>query len=85
MKCSKCGLELWEDRRQAQEPPFAGQLANRIPGYPGTIGLRVRVRMLSPTSRPTLDLTGKNHPLAKEQQQGITGARLPGILSSYLH
>jgi hypothetical protein len=78
-------LELWEDEQQAGEPSFAGQLANQIPGYPETVGLRVSVRMLSPTSRPTLHLTGKNHPLAREQQQGITGARLLEILSPYLH
>ena len=78
-------LELYRDERQAEELPFVGQLANQIPGYPKTIGLKTQVQMISPESRPALKLISNSHPMAKDQKQGITGARVLEILRPHIH
>lgn len=36
--------DLWDDPRQGEEPAFEGRIANRVMGYPDTIGLAVRVQ-----------------------------------------
>jgi len=65
-------LALWDDPRQADEPAFAAIVANRVPGYPETIGLPVEMRLTGPSSRPALAFDASNHhPFAAECREGV--------------
>ena len=67
----------WDDPAQADEPPFAARVANRLNGYEGTLDLAGHVRLVSPRSVPTFHLDdGVDHPLAREQQAGIGPERV---------
>jgi hypothetical protein len=70
---AKRAWDLWEDPRQAEEPSFAGRIANRVEGYPDTIGLPVQVQLTGPTSRPKASFEPRAvHPLADECRTGVT-------------
>src|SRR5688572_12832266 len=49
--------KAWNDPDQNRIPPMQARLANRIPGYPDTIGLPVLLKLTGPTTRPELSLT----------------------------
>ena len=72
-------VEQWEDPDRAGEPPFFGQLANRIPGYPETLRLRVRVHTRPPGLRPLVEVRAHEHPLAARQRDGIDAHDLPAV------
>lgn len=78
-------LDLYSDEKQAEEPPFAGRLANELAGYESTKGLAVSVRLTGATTRPRLTLTDLHHQLSREQQNGVTPHRLLEFLSPYLN
>jgi hypothetical protein len=64
---------LWDDPRQHLEPPLPAVLANRVPGYPDTLGLAVLIQLTSPTSRPQfLFAADSEHPFARECLAGVT-------------
>lgn len=64
-----CDLWATDGRNEA---PFAAQLANTIQGLPDTLGLHARLQLSEPGQRPCLYLADSNHPLAREQREGIT-------------
>jgi hypothetical protein len=68
------------------EPSFAARLSNDIPGYGGTLGLPVTVYFSAMGQRPKyyLDATSE-HPLARDQQQGINATRHHEILERLGH
>ncbi|MDG6102454.1 DUF2199 domain-containing protein [Dactylosporangium aurantiacum] len=72
-------VEQWEDPQRAAEPPFFGQLANRIPGYPETLRLRVRVHTRPPGLRPLVEVRAHEHPLAAHQRDGIAAHELTAV------
>ncbi len=63
----------WSDPAQADEPPIPGSIANRVPGYPDTIGLAVHVQLSGLTSRPSTHFAADaTHPFARECLGGVT-------------
>lgn len=78
-------LELWDDPRRTQEPPYFGWLASAPPGYPDTRGLAVDVVTASLDLRPQLVLHDADHPLVREQREGVTLARVREIAENHLH
>ena len=77
--------ELFEQvDRQAGEA-FFGWLCSAIPGYPDTQQLKTMVRMRPWPTRPFVELEPTRHPLAVEQQGGITGARAREIAERLVH
>ncbi|RYE85599.1 MAG: DUF2199 domain-containing protein [Myxococcales bacterium] len=65
--------------------PFFGWLTNRIPGYPDTCGLALRVHVRA-DRRPSLELDPtSSHPLAVQQREGITPEAIADILTHALH
>ncbi len=68
-------LQLWEDPAQDKEPSFDAVLANDIPSFPSTCGLRVRLKLTSPKTRPDVLVPESQHPLHREQYLGITAHR----------
>jgi hypothetical protein len=70
-------VEMWTDAEQAGIPPMRARVANRVPGYPETVGLPVILTLTGPTTRPRLafDATS-DHPLALECQAGVCTHRV---------
>jgi hypothetical protein len=80
---SKVIYDRWDDPDQAAQPPFAGVLANTIPGYPATVGLRVRIRMTGPQTRPSIELApDQTHPFVTECLNGVPIERVLVWLTS---
>jgi hypothetical protein len=78
--------ELWNDPSRVDEPPYFGWLCNSTPGYPETLDLKTNVHSREPGMRPYIELGPTDHPLAIEQRNGITVARvleLTGQLHQY--
>jgi hypothetical protein len=78
--------ELWDDPRQVNEPPFRATLANTLRGYEGTLGLPGRVRLTGPKTAPLFELdAGVDHPIAREQQEGVYAERVIEWVSAHHH
>jgi hypothetical protein len=74
--------DRWRDPRQAEQPAFAGRLANALPGYQATKGLRGAVRLTGPETRPHFVLDrDQDHPLVHEQVEGVNRA----VVQRWLH
>jgi hypothetical protein len=78
-------LELWDDPGRANVPPYFGWLSNWIAGYPDTRNLPSDVVMTEPDLRPSIELHEGDHPLVREQQQGISMDRLLELIGQRLH
>jgi hypothetical protein len=78
--------DLWDDPNQGKEPPFPATLANALKGYEGTLGLPGRVRLTSPTTAPEFEFDASvDHPLAREQREGVDPARVIEWVSAHHH
>jgi hypothetical protein len=66
--------KLWDEPDQSSEPAFQATLANDVPGG-ATLGLRVKVALTGPTTRPDLFVVEVSHPLFEEQRAGISSHR----------
>jgi hypothetical protein len=78
-------LRLWEDPRRRAEPPYFGWLSVVLPGYPNTLELAMHVHSREVGARPSFELEPTDHPLAVEQQQGISLARVQEFAELALH
>jgi len=76
---------LYDDPDAHREPPFAGRIANQLPGYPQTLGLPVTIRLGGGSDRPSLTVDDADHPLAVEQRDGVYLERVLEMLSPTLH
>lgn len=65
--------------------PWRGRLVNTLHGYPETINLKCSVRPQSGRRRPLIELEQSDHPLAREQQHGVTLDRLLDIYAWHGH
>jgi hypothetical protein len=74
-------IKLWQVDGSA-EPPFDGNLSATMPGYPDTNDLEVALQLGDPSQRPTITVKVSDHPLYKEQTEGITMARVHDILET---
>lgn len=77
--------QLWEQPGRESEPPYFGWLSTSLPGYPDTLSLKTNVHMREVGRRPRVELEPADHPLAVEQLQGITLARVQEIAELVLH
>lgn len=64
-------VESYEDDNSSK-PRFSGLVANKIPFYDETIGLKVEVQLGNETQRPNFFFVGDNHLLSSEQSKGIS-------------
>jgi hypothetical protein len=70
-------IELWEQEGRESEPPMPGRLSVDLPGYGlSTMNLAATVHTQPVGSRPLVELERTDHPLAVEQREGITLARV---------
>jgi hypothetical protein len=78
--------DLWEDPEQSKLPPFPATLANALRGYENTLGLRGQVRLTGPTTAPLFELDPDvDHPLAREQREGVFAERVVEWVSAHHH
>jgi hypothetical protein len=78
--------DLWDDPNQGKEPSFPGTLANALRGYEGTLGLPGRVQLTGPKTAPLFELDASvDHPLAREQRQGVFPERVIEWVSAHHH
>lgn len=78
-------FEIWEQEGRELEPPFFGWLSTALPLYPETLNLKTHVHTRPVGQRPFIELEATEHPLAVEQRQGITMARVREIAEALLH
>lgn len=79
--------DLWETPGRESEPPFFGWLSTTLPFsvYPSTLNLKTHVHLQPVGVRPLVELEPTDHPLAVEQREGITLARVAEIAALVLH
>jgi hypothetical protein len=70
--------ELWEQPSTEAEPAMEGILATQLPCYTDTLGLQVQLQHQAAGTVPLVVVAGE-HPLVREQQQGITLERVKEI------
>lgn len=75
-------LELWRAEDLDDEPPKFGWLSNDISDYPETLNLKTNLFLRNRNRRPLIVLEPTDHPLAIEQRQGITLARVEEIAAA---
>jgi len=76
---------LMETRGRESEPPYFGWLSTRLPGYPDTWLLKTNVYTNPVGVLPSVVLEPNGHPLAVEQQDGITRERARELVGRALH
>ena len=75
--------ELWETPNREREPPYPGWLANALPAYAAsTVGMLARVKTRPVGLAPLVQVSATDHPLAAEQADGITLARVREIAAA---
>jgi len=77
-------VELWTAEDVGDEPPFFGWLCNQVPGYPPTLELKTNLHLRSNNLRPSIELEPTDHPLAVEQREGTTMARVEEFVASQI-
>jgi len=68
--CHMC--DRWESPDRASDPPYFGWLCSSIHVYPNTIHLKLSVQSRSPGIIPLFTVEPTEHPLAVDQQNGIS-------------
>jgi hypothetical protein len=77
--------ELWNTPGREDEPPFPAYLNSEIPIFGPTINLELDVQTQPVGRRPHFFIKDPNHPLAREQREGISLERLQEIAEQILH
>lgn len=78
--------KLWDTPGRENEPPYFGWLSTELPLYsPSTINLKTNLHTRPIGLRPLIELEPTDHPLAVEQRNGITLARVQQIAEALLH
>jgi hypothetical protein len=76
---------LWDSPQRVEEPTYFGWFCNSIPIYPETLHLKTAVHTREVGARPYVELEPTDHPLAVEQRDGITMARVRQIAEQMHH
>jgi hypothetical protein len=78
--------EVWNLEGREDEPPMFGWLSVELPVYePSTLNLKTMVHTQPVGVRPLIELEPTDHPLAVEQRDGITVARVQALAEQLLH
>jgi hypothetical protein len=78
--------DCWElQGREKTHGPFKGRLANSIKDYPETLNLKLKIVLQAFGTRPLFYIEESEHPLAQEQEYGISYQRAMERASFYLH
>jgi len=74
--------DAWDDPDCAQHGPYFGWLNAVLKLYPDTLNLKTRLHLRSDVA-PYIELEPTDHPLAREQREGITIDRVLEIATAY--
>lgn len=77
--------DVWEMEGRENEPPYFGWFSTQLPCYPDTMNLKTHVHTRPVGQRPFIEIEPTDHPLAVEQREGITMARIQEIAEQILH
>jgi len=77
--------EMWNNPGREFEPAFPGYLNSIIPVFGNTLNLQVDVQTQIVGRRPHFFVKDADHPLAREQREGITLERVEEIAQELLH
>lgn len=77
--------DLLAVEKRSSHDPFFGWLSNDIPAYPATRNLKTMIHLRNNGIRPYVEVEKNDHPLATEQAEGITVARLAEIYAASAH
>ena len=78
-------MDLWEDPERCSAPAMAGAIANALPGYPGSLGLKGTVSFANLTHVTYFTLDAADHPLVTDQQNGVPAERAVEWLVNIAH
>lgn len=77
--------DLWASPERLEEPAHFGWLSVALPGYPSTVNPKTNLHQRPPGERPFVELEPTDHPLAVEQREGISTARLVQLAELAAH
>jgi hypothetical protein len=77
--------ELWTTEGRETEPPTFAWVQSEFGPYPSTLGLQAWLYARPVGERPVVDLQPTDHPLAREQREGISMARVREVVAAALH
>ncbi len=77
--------ELWKTEGRESEPAFRGYLDSQLPLYGSTLNLEVSVATQKVGWRPHFTVLNADHPLAREQREGISLERVEAIAAWVFH
>lgn len=78
-------VDTFDSGEQGALGPWFGWFSNRLSGYPDTFNLKCQVHPRAGRTRPWIELESTEHPLAREQRNGITFGRLLEIYAAHGH
>jgi hypothetical protein len=78
-------VELWDDPRRVDEPPYFGWLSNEIPDFAATLNLPLDVVTRGLELRPCFELHNGDHPLVAAQRGGVPRDFVRDIAEKRLH
>ncbi|WP_431101021.1 DUF2199 domain-containing protein [Roseateles noduli] len=86
---SRASFEQWlacyEQEQRSHVGPFFGWLNAALTGYPDTVNLKTHVHLRDGFIRPFIEVERTDHPLAVEQREGITAARVAELYAMAVH
>jgi hypothetical protein len=74
-------VATFEDRRRSQVGPFFAWFDSSLPFYPETRGLKASLHLRDDFRRPLVELEPTDHPLSREQHEGLTVERVVEIVA----
>jgi hypothetical protein len=78
--------DCWNlEGRERTRGPFKGRLGNSLAEHPETLNLKLEIALQPVGTRPLFRIEDTDHPLAVEQQFGITPERAMELASLILH
>lgn len=78
--------DLWSQPGRESEPPYFAWLSSELaPLYPSTLNLKTNLHTRPVGVRPVVQLEPSDHPLAREQREGISRRRLEELWTYLLH
>lgn len=78
-------ISCYDDAVRSHIGPFFGWLSTALPLYPETTSLKTMVHLQDNWIRPSVVVEAGDHPLAVEQRNGISLARLQDMATALLH
>lgn len=78
-------VELWDDPKRIDEPPYFGYLSNSLADFPDALNLKLDVVTSELEVRPRLLLHDADHPLVRAQREGVTTEFVRQVAHRNLH